>query len=314
MVILNLLPLTDGERAAFEAVLPDASYEYARRSTVTPEQLARAEIIFGAPKPADLACAARLRWLQSQWAGVDEYLPVLPERVALTCCAGAYDQSVSEHMLTCLLALLRKLPQYRDGQRAHRWQDLGEMRSIRGATVLVVGAGHIGTAFARLCKALGAHTVGLKRTVTDPIDGFDKLDTMEHLDALLPTADVVALILPGGAETEGVMDARRLSLMKRDAILLNAGRGAVLDGDALCAAMTGGHLWGAALDVFRREPLPADCPLWDVPNLLITPHVAGGIRLAVSRANAAAVCLDNLRRYAAGQIPTGLIQPGFGVF
>lgn len=310
--ILNMFPINEEEKAQFEALMPDAVWEYPRRSTVTPEQLAKATVIMGAPVPAHLVHAKNLRWMQSLWMGVDDYAApgVLPEDVTITACVGAYRQTVSEHMLTTLLALCRKLPQCRDNQLKHQWVDVKQMRSIRGATILVVGAGVIGGDFARLCKALGAHTVGLKRTVTGPIDGFDELDTMENLDARLPQADVVALILPHAPETVKLMDARRLALMKPDAILISDGRGTVLDQDALAEAMTAGHLWGAALDVTVPEPLPADSPLWDIPNLLLTPHVAGGIRMEVSRKSAVTFCLKNFERYTKGQPLEGVMRPG----
>jgi len=310
--ILNMFPIVEEEKPLFEALMPDAVWEYPRRSTVTPEQLAKATVILGAPVPAHLVHAANLRWLQSLWMGVDDYVApgILPEDVTITACVGAYRQTVSEHMLTTLLALCRKLPQCRDNQLKHQWVDVKQMRSIRGATVLVVGAGVIGGDFAKLCKALGAHTVGLKRTVTGPIDGFDEVDTMENLDKRLPQADVVALILPHAPETVKLMDARRLALMKPDAILISDGRGTVLDQDALAEAMTAGHLWGAALDVTVPEPLPADSPLWDIPNLLLTPHVAGGIRMEVSRKSAVDFCLKNFERYAKGQPLEGVMRPG----
>lgn len=314
--ILNLLPLTEQERSTFESTLPNAAWEYSRRSTVTQEQLSHATIIFGAPKPKELIYATRLNWLQSQWAGVDEYAApgILADGVLLSCCVGAYDQTVSEHMLTTLLALLRKLPMYRDNQRAHLWRDLGSMRTICGATVLVVGAGHIGTAFARLCRALGAHTVGLKRTVAGSIDGFDQLAPIDELDRWLPQADVVALILPHTPETVGLMNERRLRLMKPDAILLSDGRGSVLDEAALARTLADGHLWGAALDVTSTEPLPDSSPLWDCPNLLLTPHVAGGMRLEVSRANAVQFCLENFKRYLQRQPLVGVVHPGKEIF
>ncbi|MBQ9973821.1 MAG: D-2-hydroxyacid dehydrogenase [Oscillospiraceae bacterium] len=310
--ILNMFPINDTERAAFEALLPDAVWEYPRRSTVTPEQLAQATIIIGPPKPADLVHVKKLRWLQSLWMGVDEYVApgILPESVTVTCCVGAYRQSVSEHMLATTLALCRNLPQARDNQRSHQWVDIKKMRSIRNATVLVVGAGVIGGDYARLCKALGAHTVGLKRTVTGPIDGFDELDTMEHLDLRLPEADVVALIVPHAPETVHLMDARRLALMKPDAMLISAGRGTVLDQQALADAMNAGHLWGAALDVTVPEPLNADSPLWDIPNLLLTPHLAGGIRMEVSRKSAVDFAYANLQRYVNGQPLEGVARAG----
>lgn len=297
--ILNMFPLSPEERPLFEALMPDAVWEYPHRNTVTDEQLSKATIIMGWPKAEELYKAKNLHWLQALWMGVDEFVApgILPDHVTVTACVGAYRQTVSEHMLTTLLSLCRKLPQYRDCQLQHQWKDLGKVRTIRGSTVLVVGAGVIGSEFAKLCKCMGAHTVGLKRTVTDPVDGFDELDTMDHLDDRLPQADVVALIVPHTPETVHLLDERRIALMKPDAILISDGRGTVLDQDALAAAMNAGHLWGAALDVTAPEPLPSDSPLWDIPNLLLTPHVAGGIRMEVSRKSAVDFALSNFKRY-----------------
>ena len=175
------------------------------------------------------------------------------------------------------------------------------MKTILGGTVLVVGAGNVGSTFAKLCQGLGAKTVGLKRTVTGPVEGFDEVRPMGELDALLPQADVVALTLPHSPQTVGLMNEGRIALMKDDAILISAGRGSVLDQDALVKAMQGGKLWGAALDVTVPEPLPEDHPLWDVPNLLLTPHVAGGMRLEITRRRCVEMAQENLRRYLAGE-------------
>ena len=175
------------------------------------------------------------------------------------------------------------------------------MKTILGGTVLVAGAGHVGSDFAKLCRGLGAKTIGLKRRVNGPVEDFDEVHPMEELDDLLPQADVVALVLPHSPQTAGLMDARRLSLMKDDAILLSAGRGTVLDQEALAQAMRAGKLWGAALDVTDPEPLPKDSPLWDVPRLLLTPHVAGGMRLEITRRRCVEMALENLRRYVAGE-------------
>ena len=300
-VILNLLPVHEEEKAAFEAAAPDAVHLYAGRRTVTLEQLSQATIVMGWPRPEMLAQAHRLRWFHCMWAGTDKYEAVLPPSVLLTSSAGINSQSVAEHMLASLLALYRKLPQSRDHQREHAWVDIGGMKSLEGATVLVAGAGHVGSAFAKLCKALGAErTVGLKRTVGGPVPRFDEVFPMEHTDELLPQADVVALVLPHSAGTVRFMDRARLARMKDDAVLLSAGRGTVLDQDALVETMGAGRLWGAALDVTEPEPLPADSPLWDIPNLLLTPHVAGGMRLESTRKNCIDLALDNLRRYQNG--------------
>ena len=301
--IVNLLPLREEEKKEFEAVAPGAVQVYAGRSTVTPEQLAQATIILGWPRPADLKQAKNLKWLQTMWAGTDEYEGegILPPGAMMTSASGSNSQSVAEHMLACLLSLCRRLPTYRDSQRAHIWRDDGAMKTISGGTVLVVGAGHLGSAFASRCRALGARTVGLKRTVRGPVEGFDAVYPMDRLDDLLPQADVVALVLPHNPQTVGLMDGRRLDLMKEDAILISSGRGSVLDQEALARVMAGGKLWGAALDVTVPEPLPADSPLWDIPNLILTPHVAGGMRLEITRKKCIEIALENLRRYLAGE-------------
>lgn len=298
--ILNLLPVNEEEKAAFEALAPGAAHVYAGRRTVTAEQLAAATVIFGWPRAADMKHAKNLRWFQTMWAGTEEYEGMLPEGVLFTCSAGTNSRSVAEHMLACLLAVCRRLPTYRDSQKARRWEDEGAMKTLLGATVLVLGAGHIGGEFAKMCQGLGAYTVGLKRRVQQ-VPGFDQVGTMEELDQWLPRADVVAMSLPHSPETAGLMNERRLRLMKEDAILLNAGRGSALDQQALGAIMREGKLWGAALDVTDPEPLPQDSPLWDIPNLLITPHVAGGMRLEITRKACIQLAQDNLRRYLAGE-------------
>ena len=299
--IVNLLPLKEGEREEFEAIAPGAVHVLAKSSTVTAEQLASATIMFGWPRPERMREAVRLKWFQTMWAGTEEYDGMLPEGVLFTSSSGSNSRSVAEHMLTGLLAVCRRLPTYLDSQRAHVWKDEGPMKTILGGTVLVLGAGHVGADFARLCQGLGAKTIGLKRTVNGPVQGFDEVRAMDELDALLPLADVVALTLPHSPQTAGLINGERIARMKDDAILISAGRGSVLDQDALVEAMTAGKLWGAALDVTDPEPLPEDSPLWDVPNLLLTPHVAGGMRLEITRRRCVEMAQENLRRYLAGE-------------
>ena len=301
-VILNLLPVTEEEKRRFEALAPEAEHLYAGRRTVTDDQLASATVIFGWPRPWDLQKAVNLKWLQTMWAGSDEYEEpgILPEGAMLTSSSGSNARSVSEHMLASTLALCRRLPNYRDLQREHTWQDQGKMKTLLDARVLVLGAGHIGSAYAKMCRSLGAYTIGLKRRIT-AVEGFDEVHSMDELDTLLPTADVVSLVLPHSKATIGLMSRERIALMKNDAILISSGRGSVLDQEGLAEAMQGGKLWGAALDVTEPEPLPKDSPLWDIPNLLLTPHVAGGMRLEITRAACVQMALDNLENYLAGK-------------
>lgn len=142
--ILNMLPLMEEEKNAFEAAAPDAVHLYAGRRTATPEQFAQATVILGWPRPNMVARAEHLKWFHCMWAGTEEYMAVMPAGAALTSSAGTNSQSVSEHLLASLLALYRKLPLCRDRQREHKWdQDIGQVRTLVGATVLVAGAGHV---------------------------------------------------------------------------------------------------------------------------------------------------------------------------
>ena len=306
-VILNLLPVTEEEKREFEAIAPGAKHVYAGRRTVTPEQLGEATVLFGWPRAADMQYAKSLKWFQTMWAGSDEYVGTLPEGAVLTSSSGSNARSVAEHMLACLLALCRRLPLYRDLQKQHRWADEGAMRTLLDARVLVVGAGHVGATFAKLCQGMGAYTIGLKRTPS-PIEGFHEVRAMGELEDLLPTADVVALVLPHSPETVRLMNKERLALMKEDAMLISSGRGTVLDQEALAEHMRAGKLWGAALDVTEPEPLPEDSVLWDIPNLLITPHVAGGMRLEITRRACIQMAQDNLKKYLAGEKLNNLVR------
>ncbi len=306
--ILNLLPVTEEEKREFEAIAPAAQFLWTGRSRVTAQELAQATVILGWPRPGDVKKAGRLKWFQTMWAGTEEYDGMVPPGAQFTSSAGSNSRSVAEHMFASLLAVCRRLPAYRDRQREGRWEDQGPMKTILGGVVLVVGAGHVGGEFARMCQAFGAETVGLKRRVDGPLPGFDQVCPMEQLDAWLPRADAVALALPHTAATAGLMDERRLRLMKRDAVLVNAGRGSAIDQQALVRVMEEGLLWGAALDVTTPEPLPAESPLWSVPNLLLTPHVAGGMRLEITRKACIRQAQDNLRRYLAGEPLVNLVR------
>ena len=308
--ILHLLPLTPEQQAAFQAAAPEAEHLFLpthdRRGArdIPQDWRERVTILMGFVPPQDLKTFPRLKWVQSWNAGVDPYLApgVLPDGVVLTCAAGAYGPAVSEHMLAMLLAIYKRLPDYRDRQRRHTWQDLGPVQSLHGKTVLVGGTGDISRHFALLCRAMGAKTVwGLHRSDA-PVEGFDQTFPLSAIDGLLPQAHVVALALPHNAETAGLLNKRCLLLMKEDAVLLNAGRGSAVDCATLAEVLSQGHLLGAGLDVTSPEPLPPDHPLWDAPRALLTPHTAGGYdHMALTLDNLSALFLDNLNRWLGGQ-------------
>lgn len=307
--ILNFLRLTQAEREAFQAAAPEAEHLFRPVAdqtkdarTAPEEELRRATIIIGCPPVSEPSKCPHLKWLQTWSAGVAPYLApgVLPEGCALTSAVGCYGPAVSEHMLAIALSLMKRLPAYRDNQNSRRWADEGIVKSFDGSTVLLLGTGDIGSHFAQPARALGAHTVGLNRYPEKPVAGIDELHPLSELDIWLPRADVVAMSLPETPETIHLINARRLALMKSDAILVNAGRGSGVDCLALAEALKAGRLWGAALDVTEPEPLSADHPLWDCPNILLTPHSAGGDKLDATVRRIAALALENLKRYLAG--------------
>ncbi len=317
MNVLVMLPVTEKHQELLEAALPGASFTYvaprqavgeqttlaAGTAAVTDEQLAEADVVIGNLPPERVAAAPRLKLLQLNSAGYDNYLAAgtVPAGVALCCASGAYGQAVSEHLFAMLLALMKRLPGYVDLQRNHAWGDLGPVTSLVGARVLVLGAGDIGAHFAGLCRALGAHVEGVKRNVAacDPV--FEKVHAMDELPAVLPAADVVASFLPSTPASRGLANAAFFSACRPGAFFVNGGRGDLVDQDALVAALESGHLAGAALDVCTPEPLPAESPLWDAPNLLLTPHVSGNFHLEATLDNIVAIAADNLRRFAAGE-------------
>lgn len=246
---------------------------------VAPDILEDADIILGNPNPSLLSYCKKLKLLQLVSAGTNGYPENLPNGAILANATGGYGLAISEHLLASLLYFMKKLNKYHDNQKQHLWHDEGVVTSVLGSTVLVIGLGDIGGEFAKRVKALGAHTIGVKRTGTDKPDYIDELYYTNDIEKLLPKADVVALCLPSTSETDGLMSQEYINLMKNGSILLNVGRGSAIDQTALSNALKSGHLRGASIDVTTPEPLPEDHFLWDTPNLLITPHVSGSNHL-----------------------------------
>lgn len=301
-IILNLLPLTREQQDTFLAVSEGHVQRFAGPgdiSTLGRDILEDVTVIIGNPSPAAVQQCPRLKWLQTQSAGTEQYEApgVLPEGAVLTNASGAYGHAVAEHMFAMLLALMKRLPGYRDAKGS--WEDLGVVKTLEGAMVLVLGTGDLGSSFAVMCKAMGARTVGIRRHPEKTAAGIDAMYGMDALDVLLPQADTVCLMLPHSPETAGLLDKTRLQKMKRDAILLNGGRGSAIDLDALTEVLAAGHLWGAGLDVTDPEPLPPEHPLWRQPRALITPHTAGGSHLPEIAPKIRAIALARLQRYLA---------------
>lgn len=310
MHILVTMPFPPEYRARLTALVPEAEIGYVEENDVTDGQIARAEIIIGNLPPQRLKGAANLKWLQLNSAGSDAYcVPgVLPAGTLLTNATGAYGLAISEYLLGVVLELNYNLHKYRDNQRRSLWRDEGPVRSLAGSTVLAVGLGDIGGAFAAKMKAMGSHVIGIRRTPSAKPDYVDELYLTDELDALLPRADVVALSLPNSPDTEGLMDGVRLLRMKKDAILVNVGRGQAVRTPDLCRVLASGHLRGCALDVTDPEPLPQEHPLWQFENVVITPHISGGYHIEETLRTIAEMALYNLEAYRKGRPLKNLVD------
>lgn len=276
---LVVFPLKQAGREQLCRDYPGLAFRFSENPSR--EEVQEAEIIFGNPDPDLIRGTKCLRWIQLNSAGADRYLEpgLLPEGALLTNATGAYGLTISEHLMGVLLVLTRKFEILRDHQNETVWKNAGRVKTLMKATVLVLGAGNIGTEFAKRVKAFGSTVIGVRRTPGETPACYDEMHLMADLDTLLPRADAVVMALPGTPETTHIINKERLALMKEDAMLINVGRGSAIDTEALCEALDAGKFWGVGLDVTEPEPLPEDHKLWNYPNVFITPHCAGGFGL-----------------------------------
>jgi phosphoglycerate dehydrogenase-like enzyme len=282
------------------------------------ETLAVAEVLFGIPgeSPRGLADAVRaspgLRWVQATAAGAGEQVGAAQltdeelARVIVTSGAGIHATPLAEFALFGMLAFAKDLPRMLADQRARRWGQY-PVAELSGRTLVIVGLGQIGAEVARLAAAFGMRVVGLNRTGSGDHPYVAELDRIDALGDRLPEADAVVISLPLTPQTTGLLDATAIARIKPGAMLVNVGRGGVLDEPALIDALCSGRLAGAALDVFATEPLAADSPLWELPNVLVSPHTAG---LSVyENERLVSLFVENLRRYLRGEDLLNRVDP-----
>ncbi len=243
-----------------------------------------------------------LHVVQALTAGYEHLVGQVPPGTTLANARGLHDSSTAELALGLLLAAQRELPRWVRDQERHHWEH-AHTRSLAGSRVLIVGYGSIGAALDRRLAACEAEVVRVAHSARPAQD----VHAVADLDGLLPAADAVVLVTPLTEQTRGLLDARRLALLPDGALVVNVGRGPVLDTGALLAETSAGRL-RAALDVTDPEPLPADHPLWDSPGVLITPHMAGGA--AVFYPAAARFVAEQVRRFAAGEPLENVVVPG----
>jgi len=269
------------------------------------------EVSFAYPPPEWLARMPALRWAQSPGgAGVGWHLTpeVLAHPVAYLA-AHIHAEPIAEHLFAMLLSFTRRLPVARRLQAEHQWGGCGPLDTLPGKTLGLLGVGAIGKRAAELGAAFGMRVLGMRRTGA-PAPHIERMFTQEEKAEMLPLCDVVMITLPLTPRTRGFLGPAEFALLKPGALLFNIGRGQTVDTAALLDALRSGRLAGAGLDVTDPEPLPPDHPLWDAPNVMITPHTSGSqpdtMRIVGE------LFLANLRHYLAGEELEGVVDKGEG--
>lgn len=292
--------------------LPNAQVVFAKTlDDISQEDCADAEILAGGVSKEIVEKMPNLRFVQLFSAGANRFLWV-PDNIVLANAYGAYGDSIAEHLLTTTLMAMKRMPEYVKMQDRQEWELLYDIVRFEGCNVMSVGMGAIGTSYLRKAYSLGAACYGVRRTVHDKPDFVEELVDPTGIDRLLPIMDVVALSMPGTEEVNGMFDERRLRLMKKDAIILNAGRGNAIVTDDLIRVMNEGHLRAACLDVTDPEPLPKGHPLWTTPRVYITPHISGGYRAGINYTRVIDTAVKNLTLVLNGQPPIHEVDKKLG--
>ncbi|MBZ9603077.1 D-2-hydroxyacid dehydrogenase [Phyllobacterium chamaecytisi] len=277
-----------------------------------PERLERhiadADVLLGFRFPVDVFDQAKkLRWFQCSGAGVDALLPIRDraDHITVTNARGLHGDIITDFVMAGVTMLHWDFPQFLRDQAERKW-NARDVAPLADRTLGIVGLGSIGTTIARRAKSAGMTVIGSKRDISVPVDGVDRLFAFDALDDLLPLCDFVVLALPATAETVGLIGATEIARMRRDAFLINIARGNVVVEADLIKALQAGAIAGALLDVFEREPLPQDSPLWGMSNVILTPHAAGNA--TNYRQWLFSLFVENIERFLNGQALKNLVD------
>jgi phosphoglycerate dehydrogenase-like enzyme len=277
-LILVLAWLPDGMLDHLRSAFPTCEFVDGREAAALDRHLPRAAVTYGVPPVDRLGQAAELRWIQLISAGVPQELCPAAHQggIAVTNLAGLYGGSIAEHALALMVMLARNLHVAVRQQGQHRWdRDVAHtMADLQGRILAIVGLGNIGRGIARLGRAYGMRILGCRRT-DRPLPDVDRLYPLRDLHAMLAEADVLAVAAPLTARTEGLLGPAEFRALKRGALYVNVSRGGVAQEAALLEALRSGQVAAAGLDVFAVEPLAADHPFWDMPQVVISPHYSG---------------------------------------
>ncbi len=310
----GIAELLSAERRWRRAPEQEDAFPAERRRELA-DVLSQAEVIFGMDVPRDvLSRAPKLRWVQLTSAGADLAVAagVLQSGISVTDASGIHRVPMGEHVLGAMLALQRQLPRFLSQQAQRRWGRVipGE---LRGQTLGILGLGAIGSEVARLAKAFGMRVLAIRRSAAGRQENQGDVDVLYppgELEQVLAESDFVLVAAPLTRETRGMLGEKQLRRMKPTAHIINIARGPIIDEAALLRALKEGWIAGAALDVFEREPLPPESEFWGLPNVLITPHIAGGSPFHDVRATE--LFCENLKRYLTDQPLKNLVDKNLG--
>lgn len=302
-------------RAQIEAVAKEINYEinFYKNETEASGHLSNEDIVFGYI-PSIVSECKQMSWLALPFAGVEAFLKpgVLRDDVILTNSSGAYGLSISEHIVMVLLMLLRKEAGFVKGQLEHVWEAPVWQRTIKDSRIVILGTGDIGGNTAKRLKAFEpSKIIGINRSGkinTKFANYFDEIETIERLDSVLEAGDIIIMCMPATKETNNLVGQKELEKIGHDGIVINVGRGQAVDQELLVNKLNRGELYGAALDVFLQEPINKDSKIWDTPNLLITPHIAGKLTNDYTIKECVKIFLTNLKRFAKGEELTHVVD------
>ena len=302
--------MDDWPRLLREAV-PDIRVNEARSVGEAMEMIGEADAAFGDIAPELFERAERLRWIACPQAGpaAGYYHPALiASEVAVTNTRDIYNDHISNHIMSYVLAFARGLHVYVRNQVEAKWEPGYEIVNLPDATAAIIGAGGIGGETARLCAEFGMTVVAVDPRVETPPKGASELVRPDDMDAILPRADFVIVTVPETPQTQRLFALDKFRLMKPSAYFINIGRGATVVLDDLVQALRDGEIRGAALDVFETEPLPSAHPLWRMPNVIITPHCAGAGPYLNDRRTE--LFIENCVRFAEGRELKNAVDKG----
>lgn len=268
------------------------------------------EIVFGGD-PALIKNAPRLKWFCSASAGIDHYIRagVFDGRdIILTNSSGSYGVSISEHIIMVSLIMMRRMKDYQKIIANHQWKSNLAISSLQGSRIVVLGTGNLGQVFAKRVRGFEPASIIGVNTSGNPVDGFDKVVAQSQLDDILPEVDLLVMCLPGTPETVNILSKERIALLPETAYVVNVGRGSAIDQDAIVEALKAGKLAGVALDVAWNEPLSEDDPLWDVEELVLTPHISGQENLPWTRDKNFNMFNEDLENYFEGRPLSHLVD------